>query len=94
MSGIPEQTLVTYTLDTGVPLSSEALCGQLELQGKGLHILTVQAGSLQLFTKSGQDLHKSGECLLLHSISNNDKQVNKYTIFISFAVLSLGDHQI
>lgn len=49
-SGIPEQTLVTFTLDTGVPLSSEALCGQLELQGKSLHILTVQAGSLQLFT--------------------------------------------
>lgn len=51
---LPKDTLVASALDTGVPLSPEALSAQL--QGDRLQVLILTADSLQLIIQSGQDL--------------------------------------
>ncbi|TNN71890.1 hypothetical protein EYF80_017897 [Liparis tanakae] len=74
---LPEQTLVASTLDTGVPLSPEALGGQLQLQGDGLQVLVVTAHGQKLIAQSGEDLQEAGERLLLHSISGMQKREDR-----------------
>lgn len=53
---LPKYTLVASALDTGVPLSPEALSAQLQLQGDRQQVLILTADSLQLIIQSGQDL--------------------------------------
>ena len=73
LSNLPEQTLVASTLDAGVPLSPEALSGQLQLQGDRLQVLIVTADRLKVITQPGQDSQKTGEHFFLHSISMGRK---------------------
>lgn len=55
---LPEQTLVASTLHAGVPLSPEALSGQLQTQDhrRQILVLILTADSQKVITQSGQEL--------------------------------------